>query len=369
VVTRVLFFRPSLADGGADRVTLTLLERLDRSRFAPMLALVKATGALLPQVPRDVPVIDLRAPRLAAAAPLLALAIRKHRPDVVFCTSGAANVVCVAAHAAARSSARLVLSERSALDRGERSRLRRAVELRMKRLAYPRADLVTAVSDGVARDLETTLGLAPSKIRVVYNPMVDDDLSARAGEAVAHPWFAGPDPVLVACGRLVEVKDYPTLFAAFARVRAVRPVRLVLLGDGPLRRPLESEVRAAGLADSVAFLGFDPNPLKYMAKAHALVQASRAEGLPGAIIQSMACGTPVVSTDCDFGPREVIRDGRDGFLVPVGDAAALAARTLQLVEDVPLRDRMSLRAKQGAQRFTVDATLRRYEDALTGAAP
>lgn len=370
---RVMFFCPTLGEGGADRVVLTLLRGLDRARVRPELALMRREGALVADVPADVPTFVLGSRRLLVSAPDLARLIRRERPDVVFSTHGGSNVIAAIAHGLAGARARLVLSERSALVRDDRGRARRALELPAKRVTYRRADLVTAVSSGVARELAARLGLAAGKIRVVYNPVIDDDLAAAAAEPVAHPWFepaAAAVPVIVAVGRLVEIKDYPTLLDAFARIRAARRARLLVLGDGPLRAALEARVRAAGLADDVALHGFDRNPFKYMARARLLLHASRAEGLPGALIQAMACGTPVVSTDCDFGPREVIaRPGHDGFLVPVGDAAALADRALALLADGDLARRVAAAARQSAGRFTAAAALARYEAAITGAPP
>ncbi len=368
---RVMFFCPTLGEGGADRVVATLLRRLDRARVAPQLALVRREGPFVEDVPADVPTFVLGSRRLLAAAPDLARLIRRERPDVVFSTHGGSNIIASVAHALARAPARLVLSERNALLRPDFGPVRRALEVPAKRVTYRRADLVTAVSSGVARSLAALLGLAASKIRVVYNPIVDDDLAAKAAAPVEHPWFApgAAVPVILAVGRLVENKDYPTLLDAFARIRAARPARLFVLGEGPLRGAIEDRVRAAGLAGDVVLHGFDKNPFRYMARSRLLLHASRAEGLPGALIQAMACGTPVVSTDCDFGPREVIsRPGHDGFLVPVGDAAALAERVLALLGDGELLRRVAGEARTSAQRFTTAAALARYEAAITGAA-
>ena len=322
MVKRVLFFRPSLGDGGADRVTLTVLENLDRARFAPSLALVHHAGVLADDVPSDVTRHVLGAPRLALAIPALARVLRTTRPDVLVCTAGGANVVAVVAHRLARSRARLVLCERSAVVRVDRSGLRRTAEVALKRALYPRADVVTAVSEGVAADLARVLALDPERIRVVYNPMVGGDVAALADAPVDHPWFAGPVPVLLAVGRLVAIKDYPTLLAAFAALR-----RQVASSARRARRraALRASIAGArdtrlGVGDDVALLGYDRNPYRYMRRAAVVVQSSRAEGLPGTLIQSMACGTPVVATDCDHGPREVVRDGVDGYLVPVGRA-------------------------------------------------
>jgi len=368
VVKQVLVFRPTLGDGGADRVTVTVLQHLDRARFAPTLVLVRKTGVLVDEVPADVPVIELGASRLAAAVPHLARAIRAQRPDVVLCTAGGANVVAVAAHTLAGSRARLVLSERSSLRRGDRSGLRQRAERGAKRLAYRRADVITAVSEGVADDLVELLALPRDRVQVVYNPMIADDLGARASEPLTHPWFAAPGPMLVAVGRLVEIKDYPTMFAALALIRRSVAARLAILGDGPLRGELEARARSLGLGDAIAFLGYDKNPYRYMRAARVAIQSSRAEGLPGALIQSLACGTPVVATDCDHGPREVVRDGVDGYLVPVGDPHALAERVTQILRDSALRGRLGAAGAEGARRFSIASSMQRYHAALDGVA-
>lgn len=365
-VTRILMFRPTLADGGADRVTLTLLERLDRARYAPCLVLVRKEGALVGRIPRDVRVIDLGHRRLALAAGALARVLRAEDPDVVLCTAGGANVVAVIAHRLARSRARLVLSERNAVRRPGLA-WRNRFEVPLKRALYPLADAVTAVSEGVAGDLRATLRLAPERVLTVYNPIVGPELPALAAESLDHPWFGDPaQPVVVAVGRLVAQKDYPTMLQAFALLRARIACRLVILGTGGELAALEALTGKLGIAHDVAFVGFDPNPFRWMARAQLLVQSSRAEGLPGTLIQSMACGTPVVATDCDFGPREVIQDGVDGFLVAVGDARALADRAHQLLTDPKLRSRMAAAARLAAQRHSVAASLQRYQDAIDG---
>lgn len=368
MVTKVLFFRPTLDDGGADRVTVTLLRYLDRARFAPSLALASRRGVLLPEVPSDVPVLDLGAPRLALAALPLARVIRATQPDVIFSTSSSSNTIAVAARTLSRSSARLVLSERSALVRRDVGRARRYLELPLKRVAYRRADLVTAVSEGVARDLVTTLGLPSARVQTVWNPIVTEDVTRRAEERIDHPFFGNGRPVLLACGRLIADKDYPTLLHAFARVVAARPARLVILGEGPLRAELEAQARALRIAADVSFVGFDPNPLKYMARAYLLLQTSRREGLPGTLIQSMAVGTPVIATDCEHGVREVVSDGQDGWIVPIGDAAALARRTIELLDDPSRRDSFAMHATRTASRFSMHESLARYERAIVGGA-
>lgn len=370
---RLIVFRPSLADGGADRVTLTLLEKLDRKRYAPTLVLVRREGAWVDRVPADVPVIDLRARRLLTSIPALARTLRELQPDIFLCTAGGANVVAVAAHRLARSRARLVLSERNAINRPGFER-RARFEVPLKRMLYPLADEITAVSDGVAQSLTKVLRLPPQRVRAVYNPVVTPELPGLAAEPLEpawRAWFEDPaQPTILAVGRLVGQKDYPTMLRALVELRKRRPARLIILGKGPEQDALEAKARELGLAlgEHVVFAGFDQNPFRWMARAPLLWQSSVTEGLPGTLIQSMACGTPVVATDCDFGPREVVRDSIDGFLVPVGDVHALADRAQRLLDDPALRQRMATEAFEAAKRYTVAASLQRYMDALDGRA-
>lgn len=368
MIKRVLFFRPSLGEGGADRVQLAVLRGLDRSRYRATLVLVRKEGPFLADVPADVDVVELGSRRLALSLPAFARVLQSERPDVVFSTCSASNVIAATAHGLLQSRARLILSERNALYRGRPSyHPKQALEVGLKRLLYRRADLVTAVSQGVANELAEIAKVPRDKIAVVYNPMVDDDLDSRAREAVDHPWFAREaPPVVVACARLVPQKDYPTLLEAFAQLHRQVPCRLWILGDGPLRGELQRLVVQRGIGSHVHFAGFDKNPFRYMARARVLIHASRAEGLPGALIQSMACGTPVVSTDCDFGPREVITSGQDGYLVPVGDAAALASFASRVLTDDGLHAALAASARSAAQRFTVSASLARYHAAVAG---
>lgn len=367
---RVLFFRPSMAEGGADRVTHTVLRLLDRERFAPELALMRMEGPFLDDLPSDVTVHSVRAPRLALAAPSLALLMRKLKPDVVFSTSSTGNIVAATAHLASGSKARLVLSERTPLFReGNRDAKHKAFAW-AKRASYRRADLVTAVAGGIAAQLVGELGLPPALVRVVDNPMIDESMLEQAAEPVEHPFFDGKAPVILACGRMVALKDYPTLLRVFAEVRESKPTaRLVILGDGPSRGMLEHLAQNLGLGGAVWFAGFDRNPFRYMARSSLLLHTSRAEGMPGAQIQAMACGIPVVATDCEFGPREVISHGENGFLAPVADIGALAARVKELLGDEMLRRRMAVAAQRSVARFAAAEAMRGYEAALDGDAP
>jgi glycosyltransferase involved in cell wall biosynthesis len=193
------------------------------------------------------------------------------------------------------------------------------------RPAYRAADRIVAVSRSIATSLTEELDLDAGRIRTIYNPIVTAALKEKAAAPLDDPWFApGAPPVVLGVGRLAPQKDFSTLLRAFAQVRAGREARLVILGEGPERRPLEQLARQLGVAADVKLPGYDHNPFRYMSQASVFALSSLYEGLPGALIQAMACGCRVIATDGAGGAREVLDNGTVGPLVPPGEPATLA---------------------------------------------
>lgn len=359
---RVSMFLPSLAGGGAERAVSTVAAGLAARGVPTTLVLGQAIGPFMSELSPLVRVIDLHSPSPTGALFGLARHLRRDRPQVLFAAMNHANVVAALAHRLARSRARLVLSERttlSALLDADRS-LRMRITAALTRLTYPWADRVVAVSEGVAQDLYRLLPLEPGRVLTVYNPVVDGSVSERAASAPNHPWLAHPEvPVVLAAGRLIAAKDFGTLIDAFALVRRGRRLRLLILGEGEQRVPLLTQAARLGVAEDVALPGFDPNPFAAMSAASLFVLSSRFEGLPGVLIQAMACGARVVSTDCPSGPREVLEGGRWGRLVAVGDAPALAAAMAAALDEPNPPD-----ARTRAAAFSVERALDGYAEAL-----
>ena len=324
---RVALFVPSLIGGGAERMMVNLADGFASRGLSVDLVLVKASGPYLAEVPSSVRVVALGSSRVSTSLPALVRYLRRERPAALLSTLNHANVTAVLAGVLAGVKTRIVVRQANTLSQSSgaaKKLVSRAMPLLVRRL-YTWADEIVAVSEGVAQDLTRIASLPAARIRVIPNPVVMPNLDALAREPVDHGWFAsGAPPIVLGVGRLTKQKDFATLCRAIAMVRQRRPVRLVILGEGEDRAALDGLVTELGIADSVALPGFVTNPFAYMSKASVFVLSSAWEGLPGALIQAMACGTPVIATDCESGPREILQGGLFGRIVPVGNPQAMA---------------------------------------------
>jgi glycosyltransferase involved in cell wall biosynthesis len=285
----------------------------------------------------------------------LASYLRHQKPDAMVAATRLINVVAVCAARLAGGSTRVVVSEHnppSLALAGSRCWRRRYLPALMAR-TYRFADAIVAVSRGVAADLVELTGLPPGRIKTIYNPVISEDITQMARMPLSHPWFApGQPPVILGAGRLVDQKDFPTLIRAFARLRRQRPARLVILGAAKddvatdvARAALVQSAALHGVSDDVVLPGFTSNPFAFMARAAAFVLSSRYEGLPTVLIEALACGCPVVSTDCPGGVHEILAGGRFGKLVPVGDESAMAEAILWTLDRPPDPNRLIARAQ------------------------
>ena len=326
---RLAVFVPSMLGGGAERIALNLARELSERGYAMDLVLARAAGPYLVDVPDSLRLVDLSASRTLKSLPGLARYLRRERPRAMLSVLSHANLIALWARRLARVPTRVVVSVRNTLSRSAQDSPspRKSLMLKLIRHYYPWADGIIAVSKGVADDLSQVAGIEREQIEVIYNPIVTLRLQEKARAPLNHPWFnKGQVPVVLSVGRMTATnqKDFPTLIEAFARVRRIRPARLLILGEGEQRPKLEAMVRQLGLEQDVTLPGFVANPYPYMARAALFVLSSRWEGLPGVLIEALYCGAPVVATDCPSGPREILADGQHGRLVPVGDVSEMA---------------------------------------------
>ncbi len=326
----LVIYLPDLSGGGAERLHVSLAPLFVEAGYKVTFLLNRLRGELLPQLPAGCAVHAIEADRQIRAMPKLVRYLRHARPDVLIANMEHMNVMAVAARFLARGPTRIVVSQHSVFS--EQIKLGswqfRVLPL-LYRLAMPFADKIVTVSDGVADDLAMVTGLSRNAMTVIHNGVVTGDFEARSAAAPTHPWFAEDRPVVLGMGRLVPQKDFPTLIRAFERIAEATDARLVILGEGPMRSELEAQVRSLGaLSARIALPGFVADPLPLLRRARLFVLSSRNEGFGNVIAEALACGTPVVSTDCPHGPAEILDFGRYGDLTPVGDAEALGRAIL-----------------------------------------
>lgn len=358
---QVACFIPDLTDGGAQRAVVKLVGGLCERGLSVDLVLVNEEGVHLRSVDARARLVVLDGNRVATAITPLARYMKRTRPLAFVSFLTHANVAAVAARALARVELRLALVEQNTVS-AYRSDLRRDRWLpALVRRTYPRAEAVVGVSSGVARDLISHQRVPAHKVSVIHNPVVDAALADAAGAPVDHEWFADDSaPVFIASGRLTPQKDFPTLLEAFRLLRSKVPARLIVLGEGEERARLEALCAAMNLSGDVDLHGFVENPYAYMSRADAFVLSSRWEGLPTVLIEALACGCPVVATDCPSGPREILQGGKYGELVEVGDSVALCEAMERILKTRPGKQAL----KGHASKYSVDQAVSRYVELL-----
>lgn len=331
----VAIFVPSLGASGAERVAVNLGKGLLKAGRPVDLVVADATGSLRSQIPEGVRLVDLDTSRVLTSLPPLVRYLRQQRPAGLIAFMHHANIVALWARRLAGTPTRVVATVHNTMSvatqrpKNHRSRLAPL----FVRGFYGWADEIVAVSQGVADDLVQGSGLSPERVKVIYNPVVTDDLLAALSSSPPHPWLEpGEPPVIMGVGRLTAQKDFSTLLRAFALVRRRCRARLMIMGEGEDRPVLEALARELGIADDVALPGFRLGIHAFLARAAVFALSSAWEGLPTVVIEALALGRRVVSTDCPSGPREILQGGRFGRLVPVRDHEALGKAILDSLE-------------------------------------
>ena len=361
-MAKLALFTQNLKGGGAERVTVRLAGELAKLGHKVDLVLCQAVGEYLEDVPANVRVIDFGKSKTMAAAPSFLRYVKTERPDAVL---AALSQPCAMAVWAKRlTGVRTVLAIHSTLSQEAKN----ATSLRMRmmpwiaRRFFSSADRIVACSGGVADDYRSFIGDPSKRLGVIYNPVLTPRIDELAAGEVSHPWFRETDqPLLMAMGRLTEQKNFPLLIKAMELIKDRTDARLVIFGEGHLRDSLQAQISGAGLQDRIDLAGFTDNPFAHFRRTDVFVMSSDWEGLPTVLIEAMACGAPIVSTDCPSGPNEILRGGKLGSLVPMGDPEALGLAILTALE----------RGRQPTDDHVLDAyrgetVVRQYEEALLG---
>jgi glycosyltransferase involved in cell wall biosynthesis len=357
---RLAIFFHDFGVGGAERVMLQLARGFIDLGYPVDLVIGRAEGPLISEVHPRARIIDLEAGNPLTMFVKLIQYLRTERPNALLSPFEVTSVIAIIAKRISRVSTRVIIRISVHISKNKRTKWKKILEKLVLSNVYPLADGIVTVSRGAAQDLSIYTGISPARIRVINNPVISDELLQAAQQPVNHPFFnADHVPVILGVGRLTEQKDFPTLIRAFDILRKKTPARLIILGDGEEKLVLEKLIRSSGLQDMVDLFGFELNPFAFMKKASVFVLSSKWEGLPGVLIQALACDCPVVSTDCLSGPSEILQDGQYGYLVPVEDAEAIASA----IESV-LGGDVRHPPKSWLEQYHIDSVIPQYKDLL-----
>lgn len=368
---KILFVVPMLTGGGVERALSTLLSHLNTKKFDMFLLFGRKKGVYLDTRLQQIPTFHLQSKgeglfALPKEIWTIANIIRREKPRIVFSFLTRANLIVILATKLSRVKTSVIVSERSTLSKVLKARhgVRSFIQRCGVKVLYRYANYITTVSAGVKDDLIKNFGVTADKVITIHNPIDLEQISRLSSEEVDHPWFLNKTPLIITVGQLIPEKGHVYLLKAFVRVRRVIPCKLVILGKGTEKEYLEELAKALGVWDDVAFLGFQKNPFKYVARANVFVLSSFFEGFPNSLVEAMACGTPVIATRCSSGPEEIITDNLNGILVPVADEKTLADAILEILKDNELRERLSRQGKKRAKDFELEKKIKEYEEIL-----
>lgn len=355
---------PDLRGGGAERVFLVLAKSFAQEKIDVDLLLLKKMGPYLQDVPENIRVIPLSSGveanltlwEIVVSFITLIKYLRQNRIDVLLSTLTRTNIFAIIAHKMSFSRCRIVIREANTLHNVNSVLVRTLMQI-----LYPYADQLIAISNGVRRDLLGFSRTKTGKTRVIYNPIDIKQIALLSEKSCSHSWLTKKEaPVIAAVGRLVPQKGFDTLINAFALVQEKMDARLIILGDGPLKSDLTKQIKHHCLEDRIELVGFKTNPFTFIRHADLLAMSSRWEGFGMVIIETLACGTNIVSTDCHSGPSEILDSGKYGKLVPVDDVDAMSRAIVDLLHSPHSPSVL----KERAQFFSREKIAREYMEVL-----
>lgn len=364
---KIACFFATSGHSGVDRAMNHLIPAMVRRGYPVDLLHVRKHGPYINNPPEGLNIIDLGSKHVYSSLPAVVRYLKREQPYVMLSDKDRVNRTAIFAKMLARVEIRLVLRSGTTIsvDLASRGRFDRWLQKNSMGKLYRYADRVIVPSVGAADDLAEYTGLKREMIEAVPSPIVPEANFTRQYPRPEHPWFAeGEPPVIISVGELSPRKDFATLLRAFAKVRAQMSCRLVILGKGGQKQSLLELAEQLGVTTDFDLPGFQPNPYDFLAQAALFAFTSRWEGLPLALVEALAVGTPVVSTDCPSGPREVLQDGQHGQLVPVGDDEQMARAIIDTLQQPLPADTL----KQAAHRFEIEASTTAYLASL-GLAP
>jgi len=366
---RILFLTSNLGGGGAERALVDIINHLDRSRFNPHLALFQKEGPFLNELAPDVPVYEIQSiphgfiRRNLVRFRGIRYLVSEIQPSLIMSMLWQVNAVVLLTSLFGDLGVPIIINEQSVPGASLRFDRRRRMLWPIVKWTYRKAHQIIVISKGIACELDQDLRISKDKINVIHNPV-----TIPAVEGQDHRSFEfkiHSKPAIMAAGRLNPLKNYPMLLQAFSLVSSEHDVELYILGQGPEKNRIETLADSLGISSKVHLLGFVSDPRSYLSQADIFVLTSNHEGFGNVLIEAMSLGVPVIATDCPYGPREILDNGKYGILVPVGDESAFADAISYLLNHP--EERLNL-AESGLRRstdFSIEKIVDQYEQVFT----
>ena len=323
---KISILLPDLRGGGVERIRLVLAHEFTRAGHEVEFVLMQARGELLEEARESFSVVNLSIARARALPRALGQYLRHRRPDALLAAMWPLTAIAPIGARLSGHRCKVLVSEHNSLSNqyGNRGPLHRAAMRASMAIGYRLSDRRVGVSQGVVQDISALSRLHLGAFDIIHNPLTPraEPPSAALSDAEAL-WTGSKGARIVTVGSLKAQKNHALLLRAFSRLD--RPdAQLMFVGDGAERETLLVLAHDLGVADRVIFAGFHLDPTPFYKTADLFVLSSDYEGFGNVIVEAMACGVPVVSTDCPSGPAEILVNGKYGRLVPVGDTEKLA---------------------------------------------
>lgn len=371
-MTSVFLCSPSMVMGGAERYLLNLSDGLLEDGYDVTIILMEAKGPLLEEIDSRCELISIDKPRVAKSLGALRKVFKENSPDIIVSFQTHMNVVVSIAVLLSGEKIPLVVTEHApfsshlSLDFPRITKIKNSFMLAVAKILYKRAETLVGVSDGVTQEYKAFAGLSDHQVVTISTPIVTSKLLEQAQEAPVHRWLVEKkQPVVISMGRLGKEKDYITLLKAFELLRKTVNAKLIIFGEGSERDELKSFITERNLSQYIDMPGINLKPFREMSHADLYVQTSVFEGFGNVLVEAMACGLPVISTDCPVGPRDILGEGKYGALTPVGDPVSLAdemQRILGLTEAE--RTEIVLAGKERANVYSAAQAVQKYSEIL-----
>lgn len=352
----------SLRMGGAERAAVHLANEFSSRGIRTDVVMVNAEGEFIADLRKEVRIVDLHAKRTRKAGKAFANYLKEAQPEIIIAIQTHVQLMVLMTLHRHRSRVPVILNEQSVFSVNvPASGIRNLLLRLLVKKYFPLAAAVAAVSTASAMDFTNCFPELNGRVDVIFNPVLPNGLPAFDCPVPVHPFFNNTEvPVVIAAGRLTPGKDFSTLIRAFAFVRNQKEARLIILGEGEERKQLEELSEELQMKEDISLPGFISNPMSMMNYASVFVLSSKYEGLPFVLVEAMAAGCQVVSTDCPGGAAEILQDGKYGKLVPVGNAEKMAEAIVQALKNPA--DRALLR--QRASEFTAAKAVNHYLDLI-----